>query len=431
MPSTVNETPAKDSARILTRPEAEPLFERPTQRPAGLRDLFRDLNGQYLSNGVIGLIFSASGPIAVTLAVGAAGGLTQGEMASWVCGIFLSAGLATIVMSLIYRQPLGFAWSIPGTVLLGPSLQHLSFPEVVGAFFVSGMLVLGLGATGVVRRVMAAIPMPIVMAMVAAVFLRFGTDIVASTQSNLVVAGPMVLIFVLLSALPTLGKFLSPVLGTLLAGILAVVLSGQFALDTAGGPLVATPVFTTPEFTWAAQLELVVPLAITVLIVQNGQGVAVLRAAGHKPPMNAFAMASGGFSILNACFGAVSACVTGPTNALLTASGEKPRQYSAAVVYGFLSLVFALFAPTLTRLMLATPEAFVLALGGIAMIRALQQAFVTAFSTKFTLGALVTFVVTISGLDLFNIHAAFWGIVIGYGASRLMERKDYQAKARV
>jgi benzoate membrane transport protein len=75
--------------------------------------------------------------------------------------------------------------------------------------------------------------------------------------------------------------------------------------------------------------------------------------------------------------------------------------------------------------MLATPKEFVLVLGGIAMLRALQQAFVTAFSTTFTLGALVTFVVTISGLALFNIHAAFWGLVIGYAASRLLERPDH------
>ena len=204
----------------------------------------RDIAPQYVSNGVIGLIFSASGPIAVTLAVGAAGGLSQAELASWVFGIFLSAGLATLVMSLLYRQPLGFAWSIPGTVLLGPSLQHLTFPEVVGAFFVSGVLILALGATGLVRRIMAAIPMPIVMAMVAAVFLRFGTDIVASSQANPVVAGPMVLAFIVLTAVPALGKYLPPVLGTLVVGIIAVAVSGQFAMASGAGPSFATPVFT-------------------------------------------------------------------------------------------------------------------------------------------------------------------------------------------
>jgi benzoate membrane transport protein len=279
----------------------------------------------------------------------------------------------------------------------------------------------------VVRRIMAAIPMPIVMAMVAAVFLRFGTDIVASTQANPMVAAPMVVAFLVLTAVPALGRYLPPVLGTLVVGIVAVAVSGQFAMDSEGGPVLATPVFTTPVFTWAAQLELVIPLAITVLIVQNGQGVAVLRAAGHHPPVNVSAVASGAFSVLNAGFGAVSACVTGPTNALLTSTGERHRQYTGAVVYGLLALVCAALAPTLTRYMLATPEAFVLALGGIAMLKALQQAFVTAFATTFTLGSLVTFVVTISGLDLFNIHAAFWGILIGYTVSRLLEHHDHAA----
>lgn len=402
----------------------QPLLERPETRPAGPRRFLRDIAPPYLSNGAIGLVFTASGPVAVTLAVGTAGGLNQDQLASWVFGILFSGGAATLIMSLLYRQPLGFAWSIPGTVLLGPSLQHLSFAEVVGTFFTAGLLILALGATGVVRRIMAMIPMPLVMAMVAAVFLRFGTDIVSSSQANPAIAGPMVGAFLFLTAVPALGRLLPPVLGTLLAGGVAVAVSGQFVAGIPG-PLLAVPVFTPPVFSWAAQLELVVPLALTVLFVQNGQGIAVLRAAGHRPPINVFAVVSGAFSVLNAGFGAVSACVTGPTNALLTSSGTRERQYTAAVVYGSLAVVCALLAPTLTRLMLATPTEFVLVLGGIAMLRALQQAFVSAFAGTFTMGSLVTFVVTVSGLNLFNIHAAFWGLVIGCAASRLLERPDY------
>lgn len=402
----------------------EPVLERTGVKPAGPRAVLRDWAPTYGVNGLIGLVFSASGPIAVTLAVGATGGLTAAELASWVFGIFLSAGLVTLVMSLLYRQPFGFAWSIPGTVLLGPSLQHLSFAQVVGAFFTCGVLVMALGATGVVRRAMAVIPMPIIMAMVAAVFLRFGTDIVAASTDAPGIALPMVAAFVVFSAVPVLGRYVPPVLATLVVGVAAVVLSGQFRFDPAG-PVTAQPMFTVPEFTLSAQLELVIPLAITVLVVQNGQGIAVLRAAGHQPPINMFAVTSGAFSLVNASVGAVSACVTGPTNALLTASGERHRQYTAAVTYGVLSLIWAVFAPAFTRFMLATPEAFILALGGLAMIRALQNAFVGAFSKQFTFGALATFVVTVSGLDLFNIHAAFWGIVIGYVVSWLMEPADH------
>lgn len=406
-------------------PERTPLLERPGVQPAGIRDVLRDIGGTYIVNGFVGLVFSASGPIAVTLAVGAAGGLTEAELASWVFGIFLSAGAATLVMSLIYRQPLGFAWSIPGTVLLGPSLQHLSFAEVVGAFFTCGVLTLALGLSGVVRRVMSAVPMPIVMAMVAAVFLRFGTDLVDSARVEPLVVMPMVAVFILLTVIPRARQLFPPVLGTLVVGIITVILTGQFNFES-GGTTLAMPVFTAPEFTWAAQLELLVPLMLTVLVVQNGQGVAVLRSADHLPPVNVSAVASGAFSIVNACFGAVSACVTGPTNVLLTASGQRERQYTAALVYGVLSLVCALFAPVLVQFLLGTPEAFILALAGIAMLPALQQAFVTAFSGRFTLGALVTFVVTVSGLDLFNVHAAFWGILLGYGISRIIEHSDYR-----
>lgn len=406
-------------------PEVRPrLVERPHLRIPRVRDIRRDIGVEYCLNAVVGLVFSITGPIAVTMAVGLAGGLSGDQLASWVCGIFLSAGLATLVMSLLYRQPLGFAWSIPGTVLLGPSLQHLGFAEVVGAFFVTGVLTLALGLSGLVRRAMSLIPTPIVMAMVAAVFLRFGVDIVDAGVREPVVVIPMIIAFTVLTALPA-ARLVPPVLCALAVGFAAVVVLGEFDVPTSG-PVIAQPDFTPPAFTWAAQLELVVPLTLTVLVVQNGQGEAVLRQAGHAPPVTASAITSGAMSVLNACFGGVSACLTGPTNALLTASGERHRQYTAALVYALLCLVAALFAPLVTRFMLGMPEPYILALGGLAMLGALRQAFVSAFATRFTFGSLVAFIVTISGVDLLGVHAAFWGVLLGCGASRLLEPGDHR-----
>ena len=77
--------------------------------------------------------------------------------------------------------------------------------------------------------------------------------------------------------------------------------------------------------------------------------------------------------------------------------------------------------------MLATPEAYILALGGIAMLPSLRSAFVTSFQTKYTMGALITFVVTVSGLTLVNIGSAFWGLVIGYVCSRILDYRDYRS----
>ena len=171
------------------------------------------------------------------------------------------------------------------------------------------------------------------------------------------------------------------------------------------------------------------PLAITVLVVQNGQGVVVLKGAGHEPPVNSIAVACGVGAALSAAVGAVSTCLTGPSNALLTSSGERERHYTGALAFGAFGVLFGLMAPTFTDLMLAAPKAYIMALGGLAMLRVLQGAFVGSFNGKFSLGALVSLLVTVADLGLFNIGAAFWGLVAGFAVSWLLERRDFVALA--
>jgi benzoate membrane transport protein len=214
-------------------------------------------------------------------------------------------------------------------------------------------------------------------------------------------------------------------IGALLVGAVAVAVSGRFAPGPATTRWLAAPVLQTPHWSLQAMVELVIPLAVTVLVVQNGQGVAVLRAAGHRPPINVITILCGVWSLFTAAVGAVSTCLTGPTNALLAASGERARQYTAGMFCGLLAMLFGLFAPVFTRLMLATPGAFIATLGGLAMLRVLQSSFVTAFSTRFTLGALITFVVTVADIKILNIGAAFWGLVAGLAVSWLLERPDF------
>ncbi|MCC7060772.1 MAG: benzoate/H(+) symporter BenE family transporter, partial [Burkholderiaceae bacterium] len=122
----------------------------------------------------------------------------------------------------------------------------------------------------------------------------------------------------------------------------------------------------------------------------------------------------------------VSTCLTGPTNAIIAASGERERHYTGGLVVGVLALAFGLLSPLFTRLMLATPPAFIATLAGLAMLRVLQTAFVTAFGGgRFTLGALVTFVVTVADIAILNVGAAFWGLVAGCLVSWLLERPDF------
>ncbi|ENO78814.1 benzoate/H(+) symporter BenE family transporter [Thauera sp. 63] len=405
-------------------------LERPAGPAPGGRRLLADLGPGYLANGLIGFIFSATGPVAIILAVGTRGGLTQAELASWVFGVFFINGLLTLAMSWRYRMPLGFAWTIPGTVLVGPALQHLSFAEVVGAFYVTSAVVLLMGLSGWVKRFMQALPMPIVMGMVAGVFLRFGLDLVRALHSDVGIAGPMVIAFLLLSAVPALGRRLPPVIGALLAGALAIAVLGRIDAAALGSFALARPLVQAPVWSVAAMVELVVPLAITVLVVQNGQGVAVLKAAGHEPPVNTIAAVCGIGAALSAAVGAVSTCLTGPTNALLTSSGERHRHYIGALCFGTFGVLFGLMAPTFTGLMLAAPAEFIMVLGGLAMLRVLQGAFLASFGGKFSLGALISLLVTVADISLLNIGAAFWGLVAGFAVSWLMEKGDFVAAAR-
>jgi benzoate membrane transport protein len=391
-----------------------------------VRNFLDDFGGTYAASALVAFIFAASGPVAIILAVGAQGGLAESDLSSWIFGCFFVNGLISIGFCLYYRQPLVFFWTIPGAVLVGPALGHLSFPEVIGAFIATGVLMAALGLSGWVRRCTEAAPMPIVMAMVAGVFLRFGTGLVHAVRDDVAVAAPMVTAFIALSLFKQAGRWLPPLIGALVVGIVAVVLLGKFRLE-GSAMILSLPNFYPPAFSWQAMVELVVPLAITVLVVQNGQGFAVLSAAGHKPPIGAIAVACGAGSIVTAFVGSVSTCLTGPVNAIISSSGEKPRHYTAGVAVGVLALAFGLLAPLFVRLMLSTPPAFIAALGGLAMLRVLQTAFGVSFGGgRFTLGALVTFLVTVADVTIFNVGAAFWGLLFGFAISWLLERADFR-----
>lgn len=406
-------------------------IERPTERPPVPGKVLADFGPLYASGGFIGWLFAVTAPVAIILAVGTSGGLSEGEIASWIFAVFFINGLITILFCWLYQQPLAFFWTIPGTVLVGQALTHLTFHQVVGAYYVTSVLMLVLGATGSVKRAMELVPLPIVMGMVAGVFLRFGLDLVYAVFNDIGIAGPMVAVWLLLSALPQLGRRVPPIIGALLVGALATLVSGRF--DASSAPLqleLIRPVLQEPAWSLAAIVELVVPLTITVLVVQNGQGAAVLKTAGHEPPINAVAVACGIGSALAALVGGISTCLTGPTNAILVGSGERKRQYIAGIVVGILAILFGLLAPTFTRLLLNAPKSLIAALAGLAMLRVLQAAFVTAFGGRFSLGALLAFLITVADRPLLNVGAAFWGLICGLAISVLMERADFATKPK-
>jgi benzoate membrane transport protein len=381
----------------------------------------------HISNAVIAFLFAASAPIAIVLGVGVKGGLTESDIASWIFGAFVVNGILGIIISLIYRQPLVFFWTISGTVLVGPALEHLTYPEVIGAFYGTGILLFFLGITGWVKRLMGLLPMPIIMAMVAGVFLNFGLDWIKAIGQSPWIAMPMTLAFVVLSINKTLSRRLPPMIGVLIVGLIVLVVSDTYIPVNELNFTITSPNIYTPVFSLAAMFELVVPLTITVLAAQNAQGIAILTAKNHKPPVNTITAVCGIGSMITATLGSVSTCLTGPVNAILSSSGQRDQQYIAAFIICFLAIIFGLYAPLFTKLMLATPPAFISTLAGLALLRILQTSFVVSFSGNFSLGALVCFLITLADQSILNIGAPFWGLVFGLTISWLLERQAFKS----
>lgn len=397
--------------------------ETPQQKRPTLREFFRDLGPLEVGNGLVALIFSASGPIAVILAAAAAGGLDSSQTSSWIFGAFLGNGLLTLFLTWFYRSPQAYFWTIPGTIIVGDSLTNLSLNEVVGAYLATGVLIFLLGWTGLIGRLMEALPPTIVMAMVAGVFLSFGIELVLAAVGSPLIALPMIVVFIGLTMVPKFAAFAPPVALAAVVGVVVAIASGQLGDDILADGVIASPTLVSPDFSWSAMAELVVPLAITVVVVQNGQGMAVLKAAGHQQGVNLASAASGIWSILVSFLGTTSTCLTGPTNALIVAGPNRERHYAAAIVTAIGAIVIGIFSPAFVGFMLAMPTAFIATLAGLAMLAPLKNGFLAAFSGAYSTGALVCLLVTISEITIFGISAPFWGIVFGWLVGALLDRE--------
>lgn len=406
--------------KILERPK-EPL-----PRPG---EAWAALDRHAVTNGVTAMLMACTGPLVIMLSVGVGAKMSQADIVTWMFGGYAIGGVFSIVFSILYRMPMGMAWTIPGVILLASALDHLPFAEVVGALYVTAGLLIVLGLSGWVRRIMDFIPLSIVMAMVAGVFLPFVLKIVTAFDQDWLIAAVTLGTFVVVSLAPAIAKTLPPVLAALIAGSVAAMVTGQVELKEPLKLAIAEPILYRPVFSWQAIVELVVPMAVTVVGIHNAQGFAISRDNGYDPPVNTLTTACGVGSVIFALFGTVSTCVTGPANAVLNSSGEKHRRFMGGVVFGVLILLFGLFAPVSAQLALALPTAFFGLLGGLAMFNVLRSAFVSAFSGRFQMGALVAFIVTIAGLPIVNIGAPFWGILLGTLTSLLFERGDFRAAA--
>ena len=375
-----------------------------------------------MTAGAVAALFATTGPLALILTVGRESGLAPDQISGWVFAGYSVGGLLSVLFSSFYRQPIGLAWSIPGTAMLLTALQHRTFEEAVGAYLVCGLIMTFLGLTGWISRLTALVPMSVVMGMIAGVFLPFGIGIITGFTLSPLIAAVMVGGFVVTAVLPPRARIIPPILVALICGVVGTLATSAMSGWVPAGDWIASPELRGITFSPLGLAEMVPPMLLSVLAVQNLQGYAVLGQAGHTPPINALTVACGYGSLAMGALGSVPTCVTGPVNGILVTARPPERRWAGGVVFGLLMILFGVFAPLTTALATGLPPVFIMVLGGLAMLPVLGDALYDAFKAPARLGALTAFLVTVSDIHLFNVGAPLWGLVAGILVTVLLER---------
>ncbi len=322
---------------------------------AGLAALPRALTLKAFSAGTVAAIFGCSGPALIVISAADSGKLSGGQTVAWLFAVYFLGGLISLLMALRYRQPITGAYSIPGAAIMVGALASISFNEAVGAFIMSGVLVLLIGLSGVVGRIMRWLPMPIVMAMIAGALIRFGVGAVEAVGNAPIVAGSAVVAFLLAARFV---RAVPPVLAALVVGLATAIMSGL--LQPAQVDLAFTmPAFTAPAFTLDGFFAISVPLAVLVIGAENAQATGVLMAEGYRPPVNAMTVISGVGGILAGALGGHNANIAGPMTAICSsdeAGDDKNKRFAATVINGVLFGGFGLVAGAAVPFVLALPS---------------------------------------------------------------------------
>ena len=376
------------------------------------RHLLKDLSLSAIAAGFVTVLVGFASSAVIVFQAAQSLGASPEEISSWMWALGLGMGLTCIGLSLRYRMPVVTAWSTPGAAMLIGSVAGLPLSDAIGAFLMSALLIAASGFSGLFERMISRIPASLASGMLAGVLLRFGIDAFAAMKTQLGMVLTMFAVYLLARRL--LPRY--AVILTLLVGIAFAAGLGLLRVDVLSLQL-AKPVFTTPTFSLAAIVGIALPLFIVTMASQNVPGVAVIRASGYAIPISPVVGWTGLVNLLLAPFGAFALNLAAITAAICMgreAHEDAARRYVAAIAAGVFYVVVGLFGATVAALFAAFPKELILAIAGIALLGTIGNSLAAALRDEAEREpALVTFLVTASGLSLAGIGSAFWGLLAG------------------
>ncbi|HHQ4465892.1 benzoate/H(+) symporter BenE family transporter [Aeromonas veronii] len=366
----------------------------------------------HLVAGFIAVMVGYTSSVILIIQAATAAGADTAQVASWLWMLGIGMGVSCIGLSLYYRIPILTAWSTPGAALLITTLGNFTLAEAIGAFVISSLLITLCGISGWFDRLMKHIPAPLAAAMLAGVLLRFGLDLFKVAPQDPLLLGTLLLAFLL-------GRHLWPrytmvlVLGV---GMLICSVRGDLQMGTLHWQL-ASPVWTWPAFSLDALFGIALPLFIVTMTSQNMPGIAILRAHGYQPATSSLISWTGLTGLLLAPFGGYAFNLAAITAAICMGKEVDPdtkRRWPAAVWAGCFYLVTGCFGATVAALFSAFPATLVTCVAGLALLGTIGSSLHSALQEdEAREAALLTFIITASGISLLGIAAACWGLLIG------------------
>ena len=375
----------------------------------------------HISAGFIAVLVGYTSSAAIVFQAATAAGASAAHISSWLLALGLGMGVTCISLSLYFRSPVLTAWSTPGAALLTTALVGVPMSDAIGIFIFASVLLTICGVAGWVEMLMKHVPHSLAAAMLAGVLLRFGLGVFISLGSQLWLVAVMLLIYFAARRLQS--RYTIPF--TLLGGLVWAAQGGLIHVEAVRFTL-AQPIFTAPTFTLTTIIGVGIPLFIVTMASQNVPGMAVLRANGYQTPVSPLIGWTGLTGVLLAPFGGFQFNLAAITAAICMspeADRNPQRRYLAAVWAGIFYIITGVLGATVVSVFTALPKELVSAIAGIALLGTIGNSLTGALlDERERDAALITFLVTASGLTLGGVGSAFWGLVLGLIVLKIIPR---------
>ncbi|ADZ90820.1 benzoate/H(+) symporter BenE family transporter [Marinomonas mediterranea] len=390
--------------------------------------MLKDLHISTITAGLVAVLVSYSGPLAIFFQAANSANISQEMMTSWVFAISIGAAISGIALSIYFRIPIITAWSAPGTALLVTLFPNLSLNEAVGAYITAAIIIFCIGISGWFDAVIRWIPKSVAAAMMAGILFNFGISAFQAFNSVPVLTFLMLIGFVVFKAI---SKTYCLILLVVLCSILSItVLHADFSHFTWQ---LASPIWISPQWSWSSTFSLALPLVIVSLTGQFLPGFTILKTFNYHVPTRPVISVLGLVSLPIAFFGGITTVIAAITAPICTSPDAHPdhnKRYIAGIFNGVFYLIGGIFAGSIVLFFTTFPAQMIAIIAGLALLGAIFNSLSLALEDKSNIdAATITFMTTASGIQLLGIGSAFWGVVLGTGVYTLIRAMRTQ-KAR-